>query len=68
MPNEFNIKNGFITSGNSFVYAGLNVTGGLSATTISATTYVNLPSSSATFTGGTVSGATNFTGGYMVVV
>ena len=38
MPNEFNIKNGFITSGNSFVYAGLNVTGGLTATTISATT------------------------------
>jgi hypothetical protein len=35
MPNEFNIKNGFITSGNSFVYAGLNVTGGLTATTIS---------------------------------
>ena len=36
-------------------------TGGLSANTISATTYLNLPSS--TFTGGTVSGATNFTGG-----
>jgi hypothetical protein len=29
MPNEFNIKNGFITSGNSNVYANLNVTGGL---------------------------------------
>jgi hypothetical protein len=64
MPNEFNIKNGFITSGNSFVYAGLNVTSGLTATTISATTYFNLPSSSGgTFTGGTVSGGTNFTGG-----
>lgn len=33
----------------------------LSATTISASTYLNLPSS--TFTGGTVSGATNFTSG-----
>ena len=49
MPNEFNIKNGFITSGNSNVYANLTVTGilsitsgltvnSLSATTISATT------------------------------
>jgi len=64
MANEFNIKNGFITSGNSVVYAGLNVTSGLTATTISATTYFNLPSSSGgTFTGGTVSGGTNFTGG-----
>ena len=45
MPNEFNIKNGFITSGNSNDYANLNVTGGLTATTISATTYLNLPSS-----------------------
>jgi hypothetical protein len=35
MPNEFNIKNGFITSGNSFVFANLNVTGGLTSTTIS---------------------------------
>jgi hypothetical protein len=35
MPNEFNIKNGFITSGNSVVYANLNVSGGLTATTIS---------------------------------
>lgn len=33
----------------------------ISATTVSATTYLNLPSS--TFTGGTVSGATNFTNG-----
>jgi hypothetical protein len=36
-------------------------TGGLTANTISATTYQNLPNT--TFTGGTVSGATNFTGG-----
>jgi hypothetical protein len=36
-------------------------TGGLTANTISATTYQNLPN--ATFTGGTVSGTTNFTGG-----
>lgn len=34
---------------------------GLTATTISATTYLNLPSS--TFTGGTVTGPTNFTSG-----
>jgi hypothetical protein len=34
---------------------------GLTATTISATTYLNLPSS--TFTGGTITGPTNFTGG-----
>ena len=34
---------------------------GLTSTTISATTYYNLPSS--TFTGGSVSGATQFTGG-----
>jgi len=45
---------------------GDTMTGGLfttflSATTVSATTYLNLPSSS--FTGGTVSGATNFTNG-----
>ena len=45
------------------ISGGLVVNSGLTATTISATTYVNLPSSSATFTGGTVSGATNFTGG-----
>jgi len=38
MANEFNIKNGFITSGNSNVYANLNVTGTLSASTISAST------------------------------
>lgn len=43
MANEFNIKNGFITSGNSNVYANLNVTGGLTATTVYATTYQNLP-------------------------
>jgi hypothetical protein len=39
MPNEFVIKNGFISKGNSIVE------GGLTATTISATTYSNLPSS-----------------------
>jgi len=41
--------------------ATINTMTGLTATTISATTYLNLPST--TFTGGTVSGATNFTGG-----
>ncbi len=54
MANEFNIKNGFITSGNSNVYANLNVSGGITATTISATTYTNLP----TFSGGTLTGLT----------
>jgi len=48
MPNEFIIKNGFISNGNGVVQGDLNVTGGttfgsLSATTISATTYQNLP-------------------------
>ena len=38
-------------------------TNGLTANTISATTYLNLPSSGGSFTGGTVSGATIFTGG-----
>jgi hypothetical protein len=37
--NEFNIKNGFISNDNS------RIIGGLTATTISATTYENLPSS-----------------------
>lgn len=49
MANEFNIKNGFITSGNSSVYANLNVSSGLTATTISATTYQNLPSRQTTY-------------------
>jgi hypothetical protein len=44
---------------------GLRITSGdvVKASTISATTYLNLPSSGGSFTGGTVSGATNFTGG-----
>ena len=54
---------GLNASANCTLYTNNIITGGLSATTISATTYVNLPTSSATFTGGTVSGATNFTGG-----
>lgn len=51
MPNEFIIKNGFISKGNSIVE------GGFTATTISAATYQNIPISS-TITGGTY----NFTG------
>ena len=51
-------SNGF-TGGT--VSGATNFTGGLTANTISATTYVNLPNT--IFTGGTVSGATNFTGG-----
>jgi hypothetical protein len=52
------LSNGF-TGGT--VSGATNFTGGLTANTISATTYLNLPNT--TFTGGTVSGATNFTGG-----
>jgi hypothetical protein len=43
MPNEFVIKNGFISQGNSIVTGNINVSSGLSANTISATTYQNLP-------------------------
>jgi hypothetical protein len=48
MANEFIIKNGFISNGNGVVQGDLNVTGNttfgsLSVTTISATTYQNLP-------------------------
>ena len=51
-----------LISGSSVSTPGFTAnTGGLTALTISATTYLNLPS--ATFTGGTVSGPTNFTGG-----
>ena len=42
MPNEFIIKNGFISKGNSIVE------GGITTTTISASTYSNLPSPSIT--------------------
>jgi hypothetical protein len=41
----------------------LDVNGTFGATSVSATTYLNLPSSGGSFTGGTVSGATNFTNG-----
>ena len=43
------------------VSGGTLIQGGLTANTISATTYYNLPP--ATFTGGTVNGSTNFTNG-----
>ena len=39
------------------------IQGNLSITSVSATTYYNLPTSGGAFTGGTVSGATIFTGG-----
>jgi hypothetical protein len=58
---------GTSVSGNFLPLSGGTVTGntifqsGLTANTISATTYFNLPSS--TFTGGTINGATNFTAG-----
>ena len=51
MPNEFIIKNGFISKGNSIIE------GGFTATTISAATYSNLPLD-IYVTGGTY----NFTG------
>lgn len=81
MAHEFNIKNGFITSGQSYVYNNLIVTG-LTLSSIPANDdtltqilardssgnvkYRNASSlggGSSTFTGGTVSGATIFTGG-----
>jgi hypothetical protein len=43
------------------ITGNLVINSGLTATTISATTYQNLPNT--TFTGGTVSGSTNFTNG-----
>lgn len=51
----------WINSPNSSTFTGLTVNGNLYATTISATTYLNLPSSS--FSGGTITGPTNFTNG-----
>ena len=45
------------------VSGNTNIFGSLTANTISATTYLNLPSSGGSFTGGTVSGATTFTNG-----
>jgi hypothetical protein len=45
------------------VSGNTRVDGGLTANTISATTYLNLPSSGGSFTGGTVSGPTTFTNG-----
>jgi hypothetical protein len=59
---------GFNTSTGS-AFTGGTVTGatiftnGLTANTISATTYLNIPITPATFTGGTVNGATIFTNG-----
>jgi hypothetical protein len=55
--NEFNIKNGFVSNSNS------KVVGSFTATTISATTYYNLPTSTDVFvTGGTYnSGTATFT-------
>ena len=66
MANEFIIKNGFISNGNGVVQGDLNVTGNttlasLSATTISATTYQNLPSSPNTYTTGFTYSANTFT-------
>ena len=65
MSNEFNIKNGFISNSDS------RVIGGLTATTISATTYLNLPTD-IRVTGGTYSNGnltfTNNTGGTFSVL
>ena len=66
MPNEFIIKNGFISNGNGVIQGDLNVTGGttfgsLSATTISATTYQNLPVDPNTFITGFTYSPNTFT-------
>jgi len=66
MANEFIIKNGFISNGNGVVQGDLNVTGNttfgsLSATTISATTYQNLPVDPNTYTTGFTYSANTFT-------
>jgi hypothetical protein len=78
---EFNIKNGFITSGQSYVYQNLTVSG-LTLSAVPANddtltqilardssgnvkyrTASSLAGGSGTFTGGTVTGPTNFTAG-----
>lgn len=51
----------WVNSPGSNTFTGLTVNGNLNATTISATTYLNLPPS--TFSGGTITGPTIFTGG-----
>jgi hypothetical protein len=66
MANEFIIKNGFISNGNGVVQGDLNVTGNttfgsLSATTISATTYQNLPVDPDTYITGFTYSANTFT-------
>lgn len=66
MPNEFIIKNGFISNGNGIIQGDLNVTGSttfgsLSATTISATTYQNLPISPNTYITGFTYSPNTFT-------
>ena len=55
MANEFVIKNGFISQGNSLV------NGNLSATTISATTYQNLPVDPNTYITGFTYSSNTFT-------
>ena len=53
---------GTVSSGAKLQVSGNTlITGNLTATTISATTYLNMPA--ATFSGGTVTGPTNFTNG-----
>jgi hypothetical protein len=59
---QTNVSNKLDKSGGT-ITGDLIINSGLTATTISATTYLNLPSSGGSFTGGTVSGATIFTGG-----
>ena len=74
MANEFNIKNGFISNSNSRVFGTLSATTLNIQTLGSGTSIANLGFDSSgnivtgttggsTFTGGTVSGATNFTAG-----
>ena len=81
MAHEFNIKNGFITSGQSYVYNNLVVTGLTissvptnddsltqilardSSGNVKYRTASSLGGGGGTFTGGTVTGPTNFTAG-----
>ena len=57
---QTDVSNKFDKSGGT-ITGNLIINSGLTANTISATTYYNLPNTS--FTGGTVTGATSFTGG-----
>jgi len=69
MPNEFNIKNGFITSGNSFVYANVNFGTGFTWNNTNSRLGIgtNSPSASLQVVGGGVfSSSINISGGFVM--